>query len=160
MSVFDHNSIELSLYRFIKINFENVWDYSVNYGSEKFDAKDLDQWVNIVFLDLNAGTKNVSSVRIDVITRVIDDTQYYNTETIIIDLLRGILTNADIPLYDYSDVFIPTLVSGNKILILNTNGRRTIERVARDISLLETLHGSSIFLSVRLLSDTAGGHVI
>jgi hypothetical protein len=157
-----HDNIEKSFYKYVYDNVEQVWEYSINYGSVMFDSIQ-DVWLDIVFEESNAGAKKVSSVRIDIVTRVNSSTQYYTDETSIVDNLRSVLTKATIFMYNFvSDT--PVLISNEVLIIKNDVGKLTVNRVLRDNNIERdienNLRRTSIYFNLELLSDTVGGRSV
>jgi hypothetical protein len=157
-----HSDIEKSFYKYISENLEVVYNYTLNYGEVRFETNPHDFWLSIVFEEIGAGAKKFSPVRIDVMSRITTAT-FQNDETTAIDRIREKLTNANIPLYDFASGS-PILVDTEKILIKNSEGRFTVDRVVlnnlREEDLQQNLRRSSVFLRVELLTDTIGGRFV
>ena len=156
-----HSNVEKSFYKYIFDNLETPHSYVINYGEVRFESNPHDLWLSIVFEEMGAGAKKFSPVRIDVMSRIITEI-FQNDETTAIDFIREVLTNANVLLYDFPvGGGTPTLISGEKIIIKNSDGRFTVDRVIlnnlREEDLKQNLRRSSVFLRVELLTDTIGG---
>jgi len=157
-----HFDIELSFYRFISENIENVYSYTINYDDSEFDVDAHDSWVSIKLLELGAGVKKSSQFRVDIIIRKTVK-EYRILESRMVDVLRSAFTNVAIPMYDFSGSSI-VAIPYEKLIILNTEGLRTVESVVtgniQDEDLKRNLRRSSVYLRLMLLTDTTGGRVI
>jgi hypothetical protein len=157
-----HSNIEKSFYKYIFDNLETPYDYAINYGEIRFETNIHDLWLSIVFEELGAGAKKFSLVRLDVLSRI-TDSMFQNDETTMIDRIREHFTNANILLYDFSSG-APVLVSDEKLIIINNDGRFTIDRVIvnnlRAEDLAQNLRRSSVFLRLKLLTDCVGGRTV
>jgi hypothetical protein len=157
-----HNNIEKSFNRYISENLEVPYSYAVNYGEIRFETVSHNLWLSIVFEELGAGAKKFSSVRVDVFSRITDQA-FQNDESTAIDLIREVLTNARILLYDFTSG-IPVLVDNEVLIVKNSTGRFTVERILlnnlREEDLKQNLRRSSVFLRLELLTDTVGGHFV
>ena len=157
-----HSNIERSFYKFVDENLAVPYSYAVNYGEIRFEANSYDLWLSVVFEEIGAGAKKFSPVRIDVMSRI-TTSEFQNDELTAIDRIREVLTNADISLYDFSSGS-PILVSDEKIIVKNSNGRFTVERILRnnlqEEDLIQNLRRSSVLFRVELLTDTVGGRFI
>lgn len=162
MSVVSHKNIELSFYKYISENIETTYSYAVGYGNMRFNIDPYDMWLTVNFETMGAGAKSFSSVRIDVVSRTIGD-DYLVNEVTALDRLREKFTNISTSLYDFSSGSA-VLVSDEKLIILNSEGRRTIDRILIDNlrvdDLQNNLRRSSVFLRLMLLTDIVGGWVI
>lgn len=160
--VIKHNDIELSFYKFINENIATPYSYPVNYGEIRFRTDLYDLWLSIVFEELGAGVKKPSTVRLDIVTRITDKI-FINEEIIAMDLIREKLTNANISLYNFSSD-IPILIEDEKLIIKNSRGRFTIEKIVlnnlKQEDLSQNLRRTSIFFNLELLSDTIGGRTL
>jgi len=154
-----HRDIELSFFDFIYTKLELVYNYTINYGNAIFESEE-DLWINVVFEEINAGTKRSSPVRLDVVTRIHDSGAYENNELDVLDNIRSVLTNADISYYNYDNRLSPILFTNNKLIVVNSDGRFTVERIHRGIDLKLPMVGSSVYCNVKLLSDFAQGMTI
>lgn len=157
-----HANIEISLYNFLRDNLETPYSYVINYGEVRFESNPHDLWLSVVFEDIGAGAKKFSSCRLDIMSRVANVA--FNTDEITaIDRIRERLTNANFPLYDNSSGTM-ILVPNEKLIIKNSDGRFTTDRVVldnlREEDLKQNLKRSSIFFRLELLTDTVGGRVI
>ncbi len=154
-----HSNIELSFYQYVN---DNLTNYNVNYGEIRFETNAFDLWLSIVFEQVGAGAKKFSSVKIDIFSRVINETFQIERITAI-DALRELLTNVSIPVYDFTSS-VPILISGERIIIKNSDGRFTVDRIILENSsnedLRDNIKRSSVFLRVELLTDTVGGHFV
>lgn len=159
MSMVKHSNIELSFYQYVN---DNLVNYTVNYGETSFETNAFDLWLSIVFEQAGAGAKKFSPVRIDVFSRIINATFQTEGRTAI-DALRELLTNVSIPVYDFTPN-VPVLIPSETIIIKNSDGRFTVDRIILENSSNEDLRRnikrSSVFLRVELLTDTVGGHVV
>jgi hypothetical protein len=159
-----HNDIEKSFYKFVSENLEASFSYAVNYGEVRFETNPHDLWLSIVFEDVGAGAKKFSLVRIDIFSRI-TTAMFQNDETIAIDRIREEFTKVSIPLYQFpSGGGTPTLVSDEKLIVINNDGRFTVDRVIinnlREEDLKQNLRRSSVFLRLKLLTDTVGGRTV
>jgi len=162
VSIIDHRNIELSFYKFLNDNLTTPYDYVINYGATRFETNPYDLWLSIVFEAIGAGAKKKDSMRLDIFSRV-TSVAFQNDETTAIDRIRERFTNVSIQLYDYSSSS-PVLISGEKLIIKNSDGRFTVDRVLlnnlRQEDLINNLRRSSIFFNLELLTDTLGGRVV
>jgi hypothetical protein len=150
-------NLEYSLNSFIATNFSTIYGYNVNYGSVNYKSEGLDSWVDISFSEINAGFKQKSFAQADFYARVLGSTNYVTEKKLAIERFVTVMTNPNIPLYDYTDENSPTLISGNKVLIQNNQGRFAVNRVVFDALTELGLHRSTVFFNVVLLSDKPGG---
>jgi hypothetical protein len=157
-----HSNIERSFYKYISENIATPYGYAVSYGNLRFKTTTHDIWLTLAFEEMGAGARNYSPLEIDVVSRVIGE-EYSNDETVVLDILREKLTNVATPLYDFA-TNSPVLIPNEKLIVKNSEGRFTVERIVLDNlkegDLEENLRRSSVFLRVMLLTDTVSGRVI
>lgn len=157
-----HSNIEKSFYKYINEAVATPFNYVVSYGNLRFKTDAHNLWIVIEFEEMGAGAKDFSSVQIDVVSRIVGE-DYANDETTILDVLRTKLTNVNTPLYDFA-TDPPVLVPSEKLIVKNSKGRRTVDRIVfnnlKVDDLKDNLRRSSIFLRLMLLTDTTGGRVI
>jgi len=162
MSLVKHGNIERSFYKYIAENVATPYGYAVSYGNLRFKTSTHNIWLTMAFEEIGAGAKTYSPMEIDVVSRIVGE-EYSNDETVALDRLRDKLTNVVTPLYDFeSDT--PVLISNEKLIVKNGDGRFTVDRVVLDNlkegDLKDNLRRSSVFLRVMLLTDTVSGRVI
>lgn len=162
MSIVSHSKIELSFNKYVQENLVDTYGYSVSFGELRFDSDIHDLWMTLEFEEIGAGAKKFSPVKVDVVSRITGRT-YRNDETTAIDRIRDKFTNAIIPLYDFT-IEPPVLISDEKLIIKNDDGRFTVDRIVLNNlkvdDLKNNLRRSSVFLRLMLLTDTVGGRVI
>jgi hypothetical protein len=160
--IISHSNIERSFYKYISENIVLPYDYAVSYGNLRFKTTTHNIWLTLAFEEMGAGARTYSPMEIDVVSRVIGE-EYSNDETIALDRLRDKLTNVITPLYDF-EFDTPVLISNEKLIVKNADGRFTVDRIVLDNlkegDLADNLRRSSVFLRVMLLTDTVGGRVI
>lgn len=157
-----HSNIEKSLYKYISENLEVPYSYAINYGEIRFETNPYDLWLSIIFEEIGAGAKKFSFVRIDVLSRIVGVT-FQNDETTALDYIREVFTNVNMSLYDFSSGS-PVLVPNEKLLVINTDGRFTVDRILlgnlRAEDLQQNLRRSSVRIRLKLLSDTIKGFYV
>jgi len=162
MSIVSHSDIILSFYEYIHSNLELVFNYTMNYGESDFDVDLYDLWLSPIVEEVGAGVKEASLIRLDVFTRIVPNSNN-DAEITAIDRIRDVFTNSRISLFNYSSGS-PVFVSDEKLIVLNTKGRRTVERVVLDnlqnSKLQQNLRKSSVFFRLMLLTDIVKGRFV
>ena len=124
-------NINRSILRFIKTNFEDAYSLSgkVNYRDETFDASELDQWVDLDFIEESAGQKGFTMLQASICSRVqgrhSSGDRYGIKLLALADQLQSAMEGgADgIQLYDYSVTpSAPTIITNRKAIVVNSSG--------------------------------------
>lgn len=152
---------ELSFYKFVKEQYADAHNYPVYYGDISVDVDKDDIWLYCNFFEINIDTGRFSQVSIDVRTRIFAVDSYNSQLTSIIDDLRQIFINADISLFDFSDINAPASFDKRKILVRDS-GRPVYERVigVESAGLNTLIQASQMTLKAKLLENFARKRIV
>jgi len=153
------NNHELSIQKHIKDNFATPHSIDVNYQDQTFDVSALNLWVDITFLSYGAGRKGETMLQLDVYSRVrgkqpSGDRLLSTLRDTVQKLIAAMHTNC-IQVYDFSTPASPTVISGAKLMVQNSDGTFREPEGDQFLGIEDGVARRSLVYRLRMLEDAS-----
>lgn len=153
------SNLRLSFNMFFHDRFEAVYGIDTNYQDDLYEVGGKKLWASVSFLSDGAGRKGFTMVQVDVFSRSLgrgaDDDRYLESRDETIDKVHAALHVDDIPVYDFANPSVPTLVPGAKLVVQNSGGTFREPEDDRTFDTVDGVARRCLTYRLRLLTDWA-----